>query len=234
MNDTSKDKTIDKMKRDQNNHESRLQVVGAMQSLLDQGMTSGKSGNVSMRTAAGMLITPTGVAPADLTPTQIVAMALDGTVEPGQLLPSSEWRMHADIYRNKPGAGAVVHCHSNYATMLACAHRAIPAQHYMVAAAGSDEIPLAEYATFGSQELSDANLAALSNADACLLANHGQLALGEDLVAALALASLVEELAFWYWGVLAIGKPHVLNREQMDEVKELFAGYGQQKPADKR
>jgi L-fuculose-phosphate aldolase len=217
-----------------NDEASRQAVLGALQSLLDSGLTSGTSGNVSVQTDAGMLITPTGVAPKNLRHEYIVAMSLDGTPATGQLLPSCEWRMHADIYRNKPGVNAVVHCHSNYATILACAHKPIPAQHYMVAAAGSHEIPLAPYASFGSQALSDANLGALTHAKACLLANHGQLTTGPDLDSALVLAGLVEEQAFWYWGVLAIGQPQVLDSEQMDEVKGLFASYGPQTAVDQK
>lgn len=212
-------------------HNTRQQLVDALRHLVSAGLTSGSSGNVSVRTDAGMLITPTGVLPADLQAQHIVAMQLDGSVGEDQLLPSSEWRMHADIYRNKPGLEAVVHCHSNYATILACAHRSIPAQHYMIAASGSYEIPLADYATFGSQALSDAVEQALSQSLACLMANHGQLATGFTLEGAIKLAELVEELAHWHWGALAIGGPKLLSREQMDEVLTAFATYGQQ---DKR
>ena len=211
-----------------NDSDSRQQVVTALQHLVQAGLTSGSSGNVSVRTDAGMLVTPTGVLPRDLQAEHIVSMQLDGTVDAGQLTPSSEWRMHADIYADKPGLDAVVHCHSNYATILACAHKSIPAQHYMIAASGSYEIPLADYATFGSQALSDAALAALSASLACLLANHGQLATGFNLEGALKLAELVEELAHWHWGALAIGGPKLLSQEQMDEVMTAFAHYGQQ------
>lgn len=208
---------------------ARQQVLEAMASLVARGLTSGTSGNVSLRCENGMLITPTGVAPSELRVDDIVALDLDGQALEAGLLPSSEWRMHADIYRAKPAVGAVVHCHSNYATMLACANLAIPSQHYMIAAVGASEIPLACYATFGSQALSDANLAALDSAKACLLANHGQLATGEDMAAALRLASLVEEQAFWYWGVLAIGKPVLLDEAEMSKVRTLFNSYGQQR-----
>ena len=211
--------------------ECRQQVVDALRHLVDIGLTSGSSGNVSVRTDTGMLITPTGVLPGDLKAEHIVAMQLDGTVDKDQLIPSSEWRMHADIYSNKPGLDAVVHCHSNYATILACAHRRIPAQHYMIAASGSYEIPLADYATFGSQALSDAVLQALSGSLACLMANHGQIATGFNLESALKLSELVEELAHWHWGALAIGGPKLLSQKQMDEVLTAFATYGQQ---DKR
>ncbi|MBE9538971.1 MAG: class II aldolase/adducin family protein [Proteobacteria bacterium] len=208
---------------------SRDKLIGTQQQLVAKGLTSGTSGNVSVRTGTGMLITPTGVAADTLKAEHIVHMSLDGTIPAGQLSPSSEWQMHADVYLNKPReVTAVVHCHSPYATILACAHKPIPAQHYMVAAAGGYEIPLADYATFGSKALSEANLKALSNSSACLLANHGQLALGYDLESALRLAETVEEQAFWYWGVLAIGTPQVLQREQMDEVLTAFASYGQQ------
>ncbi len=203
-------------------------LVSALRQLVDKGLTSGTSGNVSLRTPAGMLITPTGLVPSELQAQDIVSMQLDGAVDPGQLTPSSEWRMHAAIYAQRRELEAVVHCHSPYATILACAHRPIPAQHYMVAASGSCEIPLADYATFGSQALSAAALRALSSCRACLLANHGQLAIGTNLPEALKLAELVEELAHGYWGALAIGGPRILDREQMEGVFQAFANYGQQ------
>lgn len=209
--------------------DERMAVVKAMQALVAKKLTSGTSGNISVRTAAGMLITPTGVIPDLLLPEHIVAMGLDGHTEADQLTPSSEWQMHADVYRDKPGINAIVHCHSPYATILACAHKPIPALHYMVAAAGSYGIPLADYATFGSKELSQANLQALSGSRACLLANHGQLATGASLDGALKLAELVEEQAHCYWGTLAIGGPKVLSNQQMDDVLGAFAGYGQHK-----
>ncbi len=214
------------------NPELREQVVAALIQLVDSGLTSGSSGNISVRTADGMLITPTGLAPAALAPSDVVAMALDGEVAGNQLRPSSEWRIHADIYRAKPEVNAVVHCHSPYATILACAHRTIPAQHYMIAAAGCDEIPLAPYATFGTEALSEGAVSALTDAKACLLANHGQVATGTNLAEAMKLAALVEELAHWHWGALAIGGPVLLSDEQMLEVRGAFSSYGQQETGD--
>ena len=210
----------------------RDQVVAASRQLVETGLTSGSSGNVSLRADGGMLVTPTGLPPAALEPSDIVAMALDGEVAENQLRPSSEWHIHADIYQAKPEVNAVVHCHSPYATILACAHRSIPAQHYMIAAAGCDEIPLAPYATFGTEALSGHAIAALENAKACLLANHGQVATGANLEEALKLAALVEELAHWHWGALAIGGPVLLSEEQMADVKNAFATYGQQDERD--
>lgn len=216
------------MKQYSNDLASRQAVVQALQALGDKNLNKGTSGNVSVFTGEGMLITPTGVAPEALLPEHVVHMSLSGEVDEDQLTPSSEWQMHADVYSGKPGVSAVVHCHSPYATILACARRAIPAMHYMVAAAGSYGIPLADYATFGSKELSEANLDALSTSMACLLANHGQLAIGFDLPAALKLAELVEEQAHCYWGTLAIGGPVLLDKEQMGDVLSAFMTYGQQ------
>lgn len=215
-----------------NDDSSRQALVDAMLAMGQLGLNKGSSGNASARTATGMLVTPTGIPPSRLQARHIVHMDLDGEADAGQLIPSSEWRMHADVYREKPEIGAVVHCHSPYATILACARKSIPAMHYMVAAAGGHGIPLADYATFGSRELSQANLRALAASRACLLANHGQLAVGEDLDGALKLAELVEEQAQCYWGTLAIGGPVVLDRENMDEVLRAFSSYGQQRAPD--
>lgn len=211
---------------------SRQCVVQAMRELVEKGLTQGTSGNISVRYGAGMLITPTGIAPAKLLPEHIVEMQLDGPVAQGALTPSSEWRMHADVYHAKEDTHAIVHCHSPFATILACAHKPVPALHYMVAGAGGFGIPLADYATFGSKDLSRANLAALSGSLACLLANHGQLATGQNLDSALQLAQLVEELAHCHWGALAIGGPQLLDTAQMEEVMEAFSSYGQQHSCD--
>jgi L-fuculose-phosphate aldolase len=177
-----------------------------------------------------MLITPTGVVPAELEPSHLVTMSLEGEVDGGQLLPSSEWHLHAAIYRARPDINAVVHCHSRHATILACAHRPLPALHYMIAITGLDEIPVAPYATFGTPALAASAVAALGdNGMACLLANHGQVAAGPDLPRALKVAQEVEELAAMYWGVLAIGGGQVLSGDAMAEVREAFASYGQQR-----
>ena len=209
--------------------DERKTVADTLRALVDRNLTRGTSGNVSIRSAKGMLITPTGMTPGRLLPEHIVAMSLDGQAAEEQLIPSSEWQMHADVYREKPEVAAIVHCHSPYATILACAGRSIPPLHYMVAAADSRNIPLAPYATFGSKELSRCNLDALSASKACLLANHGQLATGKNLDEALKLADLVEELAHCYWGTLCIGEPQLLGDAQMEDVEQAFTTYGQQK-----
>jgi L-fuculose-phosphate aldolase len=210
--------------------ELRRTIVEAQRNLVSRGLTSGTSGNVSARLSDDeMLITPTGVAPDALQPEHVVRARLDGRPVAGQLAPSSEWRIHADIYREKSVVGAVVHCHSTYATMLACAQRPIPAVHYMLAASGRCDVPLADYATFGTAALSRSVLAALADAQVCLMANHGQLATGATLDHAFRLAELVEEVAHWYWGVLAMGDtPRLLSPVEIEEALAAFAGYGQQ------
>ena len=173
----------------------------------------------------GFLITPSGVPYDEMAPGQMVEMDLNGGHRDGQK-PSSEWRMHGDIYRGRPEAGAVVHTHATFCTALACLHREIPAFHYMVAVAGGASIRCADYATFGTQALSDNMLRALEGRRACLLANHGMICFGPDLKKALALAVEVETLARQYWHAGQAGEPVLLLDEEMNTVLELFKGYG--------
>jgi len=207
--------------------ESFLDLAGCMQRIASAGLSAGTSGNASLRTPEGMRITPSGVAPAMLDAHSDVAMRLDGTVLAGRLEPSSEWRMHAAIYAAHPDAAAIVHCHSRHATALACCGRGIPAFHYMVAVAGGEDIRCAPYALFGSEELAQHAVSALEGRRACLLGNHGQIATGHSLESALSLAIEVEELAAQYLLALSAGGPQHLDDEQMREVMERFAGYGQ-------
>jgi L-fuculose-phosphate aldolase len=173
-----------------------------------------------------MLVTPSGVTPDKLSPESIVFVAADGTPAPGAR-PSSEWRMHLGLYARRPDVGAVVHCHSRHATILACAGRPIPAMHYMVAVGGKSVVPLAPYSTFGTDELARDVAEALDGGFACLMANHGQIAASADLARALAIAEEIEEQAAVYWGTLAIGGPNLLDQAQMAEVFAQFRGYGQ-------
>jgi L-fuculose-phosphate aldolase len=186
----------------------------------------GASGNLSVRTREGLLITPSGIPYDQLGPASMVA--LDPAGAPlGAGKPSSEWRFHCDIYRTIPAAGAIVHSHSPHATALACLGRAIPAFHYEVAFAGGADIRCADYATFGTQALSDNVLRALEGRQACLLANHGMLAYAENLDRAMALAAKVEQLARIYALCLAIGEPRLLDTAEMERIQDLFLDYGQ-------
>jgi L-fuculose-phosphate aldolase len=208
----------------------RADIVRVMLAMEARGLNRGASGNVSVRLDDAMLITPTGVPPADLDPSRIVRIGPAGDWPTDGLRPSSEWRMHEGILRGRPDVNAVVHCHSRHATILACAGRDIPSMHYMVAMAGGAGIPLAPYATFGSTALAEAVVEALAGRNAALMANHGQITAAASLSRALAIAEEVEEQAAVYWGTLAIGGPKLLGADEMTRVLELFKTYGQQAP----
>jgi len=203
----------------------RREIIVAARSFTARGLGVGTAGNLSVRVAEGFLITPSGVPYDSLQPSDIVLLDPRGTVVSGSLAPSSEWRFHRDIYAKRPEAGAVVHVHSPYATAIACTRRDIPAFHYMVAVAGGDSIRCAAYATYGTGELSRNALRALAGRRACLLANHGLIALGADLRAALALAEEVEELARQYWLASQFARPVILGRKEMQRVLERFRHY---------
>ena len=188
-------------------------------------LTRGASGNVSLRTAAGFLVTPSGMPPRTLTPDDIVEMDMEGTPT-GARKPSSEWRFHRDIYAARPEIGAIVHNHPPFGIALASHGRGIPAYHYMVAMAGGIDIRCAPYATYGTQELSEHAVAALDGRFACLLANHGMIACGQNLERSLALAVEVESLAEGYWRALQIGEPVILSDAEMAIVIEKFKSYG--------
>ena len=174
-----------------------------------------------------MLITPSGMAYDVISPADVVFVAGDGAVAKGARKPSSEWRFHLAAYAARADKQAIVHTHSLHATVLACAHRPIPAFHYMVAVAGGSDIPCVPYATFGTAQLSAFVAEGLAKRDACLMANHGQIALGDNLAAALELAEHVEVLAEQYYKVLTLGKAHILDAAEMAVVLDKFKSYGQ-------
>lgn len=208
----------------------REAVVATALAMNAQGINRGMSGNVSVHFAErgfdGFLITPTGMPYEDTMPDDIVAVTKDGEAH-GTRLPSSEWRFHRDIYHARADVGAIVHTHAPFATTLACLRCGIPPFHYMVAVGGGRDIRCAPYATFGTQELSDHAVAALEGRNACLLANHGMIAVGASLSVALALAVEVETLAEMYWRARQQGEPTLLSNEEMDLVLDKFRTYGQ-------
>jgi L-fuculose-phosphate aldolase len=204
----------------------RVRLVSMARRLVSMGISPGTSGNLSARVEGGMIVTPSAVAYDSMHPDDLVFLGPDGERGGGQREPSTEWRMHRDIYAKLPAAGAVVHVHSPFATTLACLRRPIPAFHYEVALAGGMDIPCAGYATFGTQELADLALAALRDRRACLLANHGAIAWGGTLEAAALLAERVEFLARVYWQALQVGEPELLNVAEMDHAGAKFGRYG--------
>lgn len=237
---------------------ARAALIAACLRMSDLGINQGKSGNASVRWhrggEMGLLITPSGIAydclqlddiawlplcdentrggvPEGDTPSLSVPARFDGPHAP-----SSEWRIHHDLMRARPEAGAVLHAHSIFATTLACSARVqrdgIPAFHYMIAVAGGDSVRCAPYATFGSARLSELALAALADRRACLLANHGLLTMGANLDAALALALEVETLSRMYWQLLQLGDAVTLDAVEMKRVGELFRQYGGSRPGN--
>ena len=209
----------------------RGELVATARRMSELGLCPGTSGNASARTPDGFLVTPSGMPYDQLSGDDLVAIDLDGTIHPGQRAPSTEWRLHRDLYAARPEAHAVVHTHSLYATSVACLRRAIPAVHYMIILAGSDQIPCADYATYGTAELAASVVRALGPGRACLMANHGMVALGDALPAALRLATEIETLASLYWHAAQLGAPHVLTADELDRVRRQYAGYGQPDPA---
>lgn len=191
------------------------------------GINQGTSGNLSVRLDEGMLVTPSGMDYASLEPADIVFVD-DKAAHRGRRLPSSEWRIHHDIYAARADAGAILHAHPTSCTALACMHKPIPAFHYMVAVAGGHDIACAPYETFGTQQLSDHVMNALEGRKACLMANHGLVCLEENLDKALALAIEVEQLARTYLHCLAVGKPVILDDQEMERVLVKFRTYGVQ------
>lgn len=210
----------------------RTELAQSMRTMLEQGLNVGTAGNASARYNDGLLITPSGVRPAQLKPSDIafVSRQQDALHEaspsnPSSTKPSSEWQLHQAVYDARADFNAIVHCHSRFATALACAHRSIPAVHYLVGLSGASEIPLAPYARFGSDELALLTAETLGKANACLLAHHGLVTCGDSVEAALSLAEEIEELAAVYWHTLAIGSDRVIDACEMDAVIDALHSY---------
>lgn len=209
----------------------REYLLKIAQKLIATGLNKGTSGNCSVRFKDGFLVTPSGMAIEEMSATSMVQMQFDGSVEADSIQPnikpSSEWRFHRDILASRNDINAVIHTHSMFATTLACLHKDIPPFHYMIAVTGGDTIRCAPYALFGSQALSDNALSALQDRKACLLENHGMIALGRDLDDALAVTVEVENLCEQYWRILQIEpNPPLLTEKEMREVFQQFEGYG--------
>jgi L-fuculose-phosphate aldolase len=204
---------------------SREDLLNSALALQALGLNQGTSGNASVRHGDGVLITPSGMPINEMSANSMVEMNMQGDAI-GAGKPSSEWRFHRDIYQARPEVGAVIHTHSMFATTLATLRLEIPAFHYMIAVVGGDSIRCSDYALFGTQRLSDSAIEALKDRRACLLANHGMIAVGKSLQQALDVALEVETLCEQYWRALQIGKPSILSAEEMRAVFDQFKGYG--------
>ena len=208
-------------------HEAiRREMIATCIFMNERGINQGTSGNISVRVDGGFLITPSGVAYAEMQPEDIVFMKIDASHK-GPRKPSTEWRFHRDIMEKKPEVGATIHLHSMFCTSLSMLRREIPAVHYMIAAAGGPSVPCVPYVTWGTQGLADYIVAALENRHACLLANHGMVCVGPNLKKAAWLAVEIETLAAQYWRALQVGVPHILPDDEIGRVMEKFKSYGQ-------
>jgi L-fuculose-phosphate aldolase len=217
-----------------NHRELRQEVARVAKQLIESGLVTGTSGNVSARTPEGdVLMTPSGIDYEELEPGDVVLVDANGEILEGSLGPSTETPMHTGIYRARADVGAVVHTHSIYATTLACLGWTIPPVHYMLTTLSEDgRIPLAPYTTYGTEELANYAADALGESrNACLLQNHGTITVGDSPEAAFSRTVVLEELAEIYYRTRVAGEPVLLTPEQIQNVAAKISGYGQTKPA---
>lgn len=211
--------------------EEKKELVEYGKKMSAEGLSSGTSGNLSiyLKEEGVVLITPSGIGYFDTTPEDIVVMDLEGNIIEGTRKPSSEWHLHTLFYKNKPEARAVVHTHSKFCTTLATLRMPIKAVHYVIADAGTNEVPCAPYRRYGTEELAKVAVESAGESNAVLLANHGIVVCGKSLKSAYGLAKGMEYVAEIQVTAMSVGEPVVLSKEEMDEVLEGFKTYGQVK-----
>jgi L-fuculose-phosphate aldolase len=208
---------------------AREALLDAVRRLDAAGLNVNASGNLSVRAGRGLLVTPSGIAPDAMTVDDLVALEDDGTpVEFSGRTPTSEWRLHVEVYRRRPDVAAIVHTHAPEATAASTTGKSVPAVHYVVARFGGTELACAPYATYGSAELAAAVADTLgAERSACLMANHGSISIASDLPTAVTLTRDLEWFCGVYRRALAIGDPTVLADREVAEVAERFRSYGQ-------
>ena len=209
--------------------EEKKELVEYGKKMSAEGLSSGTSGNLSiyLKEEGVVLITPSGIGYFDTKPEDIVAMDLEGNIIEGTRKPSSEWHLHTLFYKNKPEARAVVHTHSKFCTTLSTLRMPIKAVHYVIADAGTNEVPCAPYRRYGTEELAKVAVESAEESNAVLLANHGIVVCGKNLKSAYGLAKGMEYVAEIQVTAMSVGEPVVLSKEEMDEVLEGFKTYGQ-------
>jgi L-fuculose-phosphate aldolase len=210
--------------------EERESIIKFGRKLITANLTTGSGGNLSLYNRAEGLVAikPTGIEYFDLAPEDVVVMTIDGRIVDGKLKPSSEYNFHLGLMRSRPDVNAVVHTHSVYATTIACLGWELPAVHYLVGFSGN-KVPVAPYATFGTQQLADNIINTIGEYRACLMANHGLVTVGNNLATAFATAEEIELVARIYYQARGIGEPVILSDAEMAVVCEKFKTYGQKK-----
>ena len=211
----------------------RDEVAWLYKAAAARGLIVGSAGNVSARTGAGMLITPSGGDPESLAATDLVPVTMQGVAQ-DQAEPSSEWAMHASVYAVCPDASFILHSHADACTALACLGSPLPAFHYLVVQFGGDQVRCAPYVTFGTQALADHAAEAIAGRSACLLANHGMIVCGGSSQHALSQAVLLETLCRQYLLALSAGTPRLLTEQQMLDAQQRFKTYGRRQPDPQR
>ena len=214
--------------------EKKKEVIEYAKKLNTDNLSPLRSGNISVRGNKdgidGFFITPSGIRYDDLTTESIVFLEFNENnnlkkISDKTINPSSEWRFHQDIYIEKKDAQAIVHAHSANAAAVSAHGKNIPAFHYMVALAGGNNIKCAEYATFGTKELSHNIIKALEERKACLMSNHGQVAFGKSLSEAFELAEEIENICHQYINTIKLGKPKILSDEEMKKILDKTKNY---------
>lgn len=211
--------------------DARKDIVSACREMNANGLNQGTSGNISIRFEDRMLISPSATPYDQMTPDMIAAMDLTGEMTSdweGPLKPSTEWRFHWKLLKERPEFAAIVHAHPSYCTALAILHKPIPACHYMIAAFGGTDVRCAGYHTFGTEDLAKMVVDAMTDRTACLLANHGMVAAGTSIQQAMWRAVELETIARQYCLALQLGDPVILSKDEIDETLKMFAGYGVQ------
>ncbi len=210
--------------------DQREQLVRYGRKLIDSGLTVGTGGNLSIfdKESGYMAISPSGIDYYEMLAEDVVITDLYGNVAEGSLKPSSEYEMHAIVYRNRSDANAMIHTHALYATTISCLNTSLPAVDYLVAHGGGTDIRCAEYATYGTKELADHALKAMEGRKAVLLANHGINVIGSSMKEVFDVTEQLEFCARLYWQSRAIGDPVILPDEEMEMMVDRFKGYGQQ------
>lgn len=194
----------------------RAEIVRYAIAASDSGLSSGTSGNLSIRVDEGVLITPSSLDPHETTPDDICLVSLDGDVLAGDRRPSSEVPMHLAVYASTK-ARAVVHTHSEYATVISTTHDVLPAVHYNILGLGGP-VRVAPYATFGTPELARNIATALEGRAGAILQNHGAITFGPSLRQAYERSVLLEWLAALYWRALQVGEPRLLSDDELADV----------------
>ncbi len=208
---------------------SGLELARAAKRLAALGLMPGTTGNLSIRSHVGMLVTPSGMNWDLMEPQDLIEMSLEGERRRGLRTPTTEWRLHGELYRARPELEAIVHTHSRFATIISCLRETIPAIHYMIALTGGPVIPCARYETYGTQELAVSCVESLGGGKATLLANHGQVSASTSLEDAVKVAIEVENLAFTWWHARSTGNAVILDDAEIARVAKQFQSYGQGK-----